>query len=123
MDKQLSTSDSRQTQDGLPRQRRVIVESPYSGRVVENVAYARAAVRDSVLRGEAPIASHLLFTQPGILDDDAPAERTLGIAAGLSWACVCDFAAFYVDLGWSRGMLEARDLYERFMVPFEERRL
>ena len=41
--------------------RRVILESPYAGNVEENVAYARAAVRDSLLRGEAPIASHLLY--------------------------------------------------------------
>lgn len=45
--------------------RRVIVESPYAGEVEANVTYARACVRDCVLRGEAPIASHLLFTQPG----------------------------------------------------------
>ena len=45
--------------------RQVIFESPYAGNVEENVAYARAAVRDSLLRGELPIASHLLYTQPG----------------------------------------------------------
>ena len=55
--------------------RRVILESPYAGSVEENVAYARAAVRDSLLRGESPIASHLLYTQPGILRDGVPDER------------------------------------------------
>ena len=65
--------------------RRVIVESPYAGDVATNIAYARAAVRDCLMRGEAPIASHLLFTQPGILDDDVADERRLGIEAGLSW--------------------------------------
>ena len=65
--------------------RRVILESPYAGDVEENVAYARAAVRDSLLRGESPIASHLLYTQPGILMDDVPDERRLGIEAGLAW--------------------------------------
>ena len=58
--------------------RRVILESPYAGSVEENVAYARAAVRDSLLRGESPIASHLLYTQPGILRDDVPDERRAG---------------------------------------------
>lgn len=67
--------------------KRVIIESPFSARsglkdVNLNVEYARACVRDSVLRGEAPIASHLLFTQPGILDDAKPEERQLGIDAG-----------------------------------------
>jgi hypothetical protein len=45
--------------------RRVIIESPYSGDVETNVAYARAALRDCLSRGEAPLASHLLYTQPG----------------------------------------------------------
>ena len=83
---------------------RVIVESPYAGDMERNIRYARAAVRDCVLRGEAPIASHLLFTQPGILRDEVPEERTLGIEAGLAWAPVADASVFYVDLGWSRGM-------------------
>lgn len=44
--------------------RLVILESPYAGNIEKNVAYARACVRDSLSRGEAPIASHLLYTQP-----------------------------------------------------------
>ena len=47
----------------------VILESPFAGDVKRNTAYARAALRDSLLRGEAPIASHLLYTQDGVLDD------------------------------------------------------
>lgn len=89
--------------------RRVIVESPYAGEVERNVAYARAAVADCVRRGEAPIASHLLFTQPGILDDAKPEERQRGIDAGHAWLSVADAVVFYVDLGWSGGMKAARD--------------
>ena len=70
--------------------RPVVLESPYAGNVEENVAYARAAIRDSLLRGEAPIASHLLYTQPGILKDDVPDERQLGIEAGLAWRFVAE---------------------------------
>lgn len=55
--------------------RLVIIESPFAGDVEKNTRYARACVRDSLLRGEAPIASHLLYTQGGILNDDVPAER------------------------------------------------
>jgi hypothetical protein len=101
----------------------VIVESPYAGDIDRNVAYARAAVRDSVLRGEAPMASHILFTQEGFLRDEIEEERDLGIAAGIAWRRVCDNAAFYVDLGWSRGMLAARALYQKEGIPFCERRL
>lgn len=88
------------------KMRRVILESPYAGDIEANVAYARACVRDSVLRGEAPIASHLLFTQPGILRDDDATERALGIAAGLAWGCVADATVVYTDRGISSGMMQ-----------------
>lgn len=103
--------------------RRVVVESPYAGEVERNVAYARAAVKDCLARGEAPIASHLLFTQPGILDDDIPEERAAGIAAGLEWAGFADVAAFYVNRGWSTGMLNARDHFLEVGIPIEVRKV
>lgn len=84
--------------------RLVILESPYAGDVEANVEYARACVRDSVLRGEAPIASHLLYTQPGILDDTVPAERQQGIDAGLAWRAVAQASVVYTDRGISKGM-------------------
>jgi hypothetical protein len=82
----------------------VILESPYAGEVDENLRYGRACVHDSLLRGEAPIASHLLYTRPGILDDAVPEERRLGIEAGLAWGCVAQLTAVYVDRGVSPGM-------------------
>lgn len=84
--------------------RLVVIESPYAGDVEGNVAYARAAVRDCLQRGESPIASHLLFTQAGILDDQVSAERALGIEAGLAWYASAEAAVFYMDKGLSRGM-------------------
>jgi len=66
--------------------RRVIVESPFAGNVERNVAFARACLRDCLMRGEAPFASHLLYTQPGVLNDNIPEERALGINAVLVWA-------------------------------------
>ena len=84
--------------------RRVILESPYAGDIERNERYARACLRDSLLRGEAPIASHLLYIQPGVLRDDVPDERQLGISAGLAWLPVADATVVYVDLGRSRGM-------------------
>ena len=87
--------------------KRVIIESPFAGDTAANITYARQCVRDSVLRGEGPIASHLLFTQPGILRDDVPSERKLGIEAGLTWCAVADYSVFYTDRGWSAGMLDA----------------
>jgi hypothetical protein len=63
----------------------------------------------------------LLFTQPDILDDSVPVERALGISAGLAWRQVCHLAAFYIDYGWSSGMINARALYEAAGIPFEFR--
>lgn len=103
--------------------RLVILESPYAGNVERNVAYARAAMADCLRRGEAPIASHLLYTQPGVLDDDVPEERTLGIAAGLQWGRVAEAAVFYVDLGWSRGMLAAQERHLAEGRPYDLRSL
>ena len=84
--------------------RLVIIESPYMGNIDNNVAYARACVRDSLSRGEAPIASHLLYTQPGVLRDAVPEERQWGIDAGLAWGAVAEATIVYTDLGISRGM-------------------
>lgn len=86
---------------------RVILESPYSGDAERNVEYARLCLKDSLLRGEAPIASHLLYTQ--VLDDNKESERTLGIEAGLAWASFADIHVFYVDYGMSAGMLYAME--------------
>lgn len=89
--------------------RRVILESPYSAPtesgIERNIIYARLCINDCLKRGESPIASHLLFTQPGILDDNNPAERILGIEAGLAWVNVADATVVYTDLGISDGML------------------
>jgi hypothetical protein len=103
--------------------KRVILESPYAGDVEANVAYARACIRDCLKRGEAPIASHLLFTQPGVLDDGVPDERALGMKAGLEWVRVADAGVFYLDRGWSSGMSIAREVYEQAGVRIEERLL
>ena len=101
--------------------RLVIVESPYAGDVEANIKYARACVRDSILRGEAPTASHLLYTQQGILDDDCFVERKQGIEAGLAWLQAADASAVYTDRGISEGMKLGIARAERFLVPVEYR--
>ncbi len=101
--------------------RLVIVESPYAGDVEENVEYARAAIRDALSRGEAPIASHLLYTQPGVLDDLVPSERQWGIDAGLAWGKVADATVVYTDRGMSRGMEYGVAAAQRDGRPIEYR--
>lgn len=93
--------------------KRVVVESPYAGDVEANVAYARRCMLDSLRRGEAPFASHLLYTQVGILDDLVPADRELGIQAGLVWGAAADWVAVYIDRGISRGMIQGVAAHRR----------
>lgn len=80
----------------------VIVESPFAGDVKANTEYARDCLYDSLFRGEAPFASHLLYTQ--VLDDEVEWERNWGIEAGLELAKRADLTAVYTDRGISRGM-------------------
>lgn len=84
--------------------KRVVIESPFAGDVDRNLRYLRAAMADCFARGEAPFASHGLYTQPGVLRDDVPEERAHGIAAGLVWREVASATVVYTDLGISDGM-------------------
>jgi hypothetical protein len=85
---------------------RVIIESPFHGDTDAEAelyaCYARRALADSLKRGEAPFASHMLYTQ--VLDDAQPEERSNGIAAGLEWGRVADVTVVYKDYGVSSGM-------------------
>lgn len=85
--------------------KKVIIESPYAGDTEANVQYARACLLDSLHRGEAPLASHLLYTQ--VLDDNNVGHRNTGIEAGLAWLEYADLHVFYIDLGFSEGMKRA----------------
>ena len=97
--------------------RLVVLESPYAGEVERNVEYARRAVKDCLDRGEAPIASHLLFTQPGILNDAVIEERQLGIEAGLAWLAKAHAMVIYLDYGMSKGMEHAAQRASGFDIP------
>lgn len=103
--------------------RLVIIESPYTGDIEANKTYARACVRDSLLRGEAPIASHLLYTQPGVLRDEDPGERRHGIDAGLAWRTVAHASVVYTDRGVSEGMRYGIEAATAAGVPVEYRTL
>ena len=103
--------------------RLVIIESPYAGNVERNVDYARAAMRDCLMRGEAPFASHLLYTQPGVLDDSVLEERALGIAAGLEWGKMADRTVVYLDLGMTPGMEHGVNMADAAGRRVEARRI
>jgi hypothetical protein len=106
----------------------VILESPYGDEdpaaVEANVEYARKCMKDCLLRGEAPFASHLLYTQPKVLDDRKPKERQHGINAGFTWRTLAKMTVVYVDRGISAGMvLGVRNSLDRGVpVVFRELR-
>lgn len=103
------------------------IESPFKGDNWEltrrNVFYARLCVRDSLLRGEAPYASHLFFTQTGILSDVIQEERDLGIAAGQAMGDKFDLRTVYEDFGISRGMQYGIERALKLGQPIEHRML
>ena len=95
--------------------------APDADGVVRNVAYALAGMRDSLQRGEAPFASHLLYTQ--MLDDTIADERAMGIDAGLEIGKAAELTVVYADLGVSRGMQYGIDKANEIGRPVEFRHL
>jgi hypothetical protein len=108
---------------GPDEPRRVAVESPFApgplGDETTHVEYARRALAHSLSRGEAPLASHLLY--PQVLADTDPRERAQGIAAGLTWARCADLTAVYIDYGVSPGMHSAIHAAQAAQQPIEVR--
>lgn len=109
------------TSHALPN--RIIIESPYAGDIDRNTIYARRAMRDSLDKGENPIASHLIYTQPGILDDTKPEERQRGIDAGFAWWRCADKIVFYTDYGISPGMNRALERAAENKMRIEVRQI
>jgi hypothetical protein len=58
-----------------------------------------------------------------VLDDDDPADRELGIEAGLAWGPEADATVVYVDRGISSGMQRGIDRAKREGRPVEYRAL
>lgn len=85
---------------------RITIESPYAGDISRNRDYIYRCMKDSIHRGEAPIASHAIY--PLILDESLITERNLGIEIGFAWMSVAEAVAFYTDYGWSPGMKAAK---------------
>ena len=101
----------------------VIIESPYRSTTgaghERNLLYLKCCLRDSILRGEAPFASHALY--PFVLDDEDETERSLGVKLGYEWWRAASLVTFYTDLGWSEGMLAAHHKVRASNLKWEER--
>lgn len=101
----------------------VIIESPFAGNIKNNLAYVRAAMKDCLERGEAPYASHALYTQEGVLNDNIKEEREQGIEAGFAFRRVASRTVVYEDLGISQGMRYGIQHSTGVGVPVEYRTL
>jgi hypothetical protein len=99
--------------------KKVIIESPYAGDREKNLDYARKCLQDSLARGEAPFASHLLYTQ--VLEDSIPLHREIGMSAGFLWMESADLIAVYLDRGRTRGMDMGILRATKLRIPIEFR--
>jgi len=113
--------------------RKVVIESPYGRNpdgsvaslhtIARNVRYLRACMADCLRRDEAPIASHAIYTQPGVLDDSKPEERKKGMLAGWAWHERADAIICYLDLGVTPGMRDGCANADRVGCKVEMREL
>ena len=97
---------------------RVVVESPYAGDVERNEMYLKCAMLDCICRGEAPFASHMLYTQ--FLNDDYPDDRKVGIECGFAWGALATRCVVYADFGITPGMIKGLSHYSDLGIHVEE---
>ena len=106
--------------------KRVIIESPYAASkehtCLLHCDYADMALRDSLIRGEAPLASHMLYAASGVLKDEG-SDRRKGMEAGWAWTPYADAVVVYTDFGVSPGMAEGIEVARKHGIPIEVRKL
>lgn len=101
----------------------VIIESPWQGGREEHRVYLASCLKDSIARGEAPFASHGLYTMPGVLDDTVEAERELGMTVGHEVMRRAALVVVCTDLGITPGMVRGIETASRLGKKLEFRRL
>lgn len=107
--------------------KRVVIESPYKGRNLlerwRNKIYLNRCIKDSLDRGESPYASHAILTR--VLCESNNKERMHGIMAGYAWLPSAHIQAFYLDYGFSHGMVIAEHKRNCYYpeIEFEKRNI
>ncbi|SRR6266576_721146 len=99
----------------------VSIQSPYAGDIERNVTYARRALQDSLQRGEAPFASHLLYTQ--VLIDGIAEYRALALKCDHAFLAECDLVAVYSDFGVTEGMETAIEKASELNIQIDFRHI
>lgn len=78
-------------------------------------------MQDSLRRGEAPLATHLLYAHSGVSDDTNPVDRKHCIDAGLAWGKFAEATVVYTDRGISEGMKYGIENAKKCRRPVEYR--
>lgn len=100
----------------------VVIESPYAGKIQENVDYLKKCLLHSMfIENETPFASHLFYTQ--VLNDEIQEERRIGIQLGYNIGDRADYVVVYEDLGISEGMKNAISRYKNLGKDIVYRRI
>lgn len=110
----------------------VVLESPFSGDIARNVAYAQRAMFDARSRKEIVIAPHLLWTQhhqaPGhfVSDYDAKydvphGDRDVSLQQIHTLRTMAKRVVFYMDYGMSSGMKDGMEQCVKENLPYETR--
>jgi hypothetical protein len=97
----------------------VAIESPIAGQLERNREYLKRCILDCLGRGETPYASHAVLTLA--LDDTDPEQRREGLLMGLCMSATLDQRVFFIDYGWSSGMVAARHFYDDNGLSYVER--
>lgn len=71
--------------------------------------YAKRAVKDSLNRGEAPLASHIFYYE-FFNNNLIQTERDMGFISQVSWIQNADLIVVYIDFGITQAMKAALDV-------------
>lgn len=94
----------------------VYIASRVSGEIERNMALAKVYCLYAMSKNVVPVVPHLMLE--GVLDDNDPEERTLGITVGLELLRKCDeIWAFTDERGISEGMANEISLADQLKIP------
>jgi len=94
--------------------KRIYICSPLKGSIEKNMERAIKYCRFAFDEGFVPIAPHAYFT--GFLDDHDPAERELGVSAGIELLTGCD-PLWYFGERVTEGMAREINMAKNLGIP------
>ena len=95
----------------------VYIASTYAGDIPNNVERAKEYCKQALEQGVIPVAPHLLY--PQFLEDSDPAERSLGLRAGLELLARCEEMWIFGE-GISPGMSREIQFAQGLGIPIRQ---